>query len=101
MFTVIYSKATGRVRSFSSRHPSPPNLNTGPGEAKIIFSDDKYGLLPDIQALVSGVTGLVPDDLYAVINAKGEITHYRDLDPHCGDAIPGHTLVHHSKVKDR
>jgi hypothetical protein len=111
MFGVIYSKATGRIRSHTGTGHTSSEIDSilkvGTGEALFKFNDNQFGDLPTLQSLLSQSTGLTPsNDRYAIVdtsiislsilNSVGNVVGSIIADPSCGDNIPGYELIAHS-----
>lgn len=96
-FFVVYSKTTGRVRSFIVPQFSYETVSptTGKGEGVLGFPMSQYGNLSTLQTLVTKATGLTPaNDQYAIVNNQGQVIGSIFADPQgCGDSIQGATLV--------
>lgn len=92
-FQVVYSKTTGRVRSYVVPQFANESVTaqTGAGEAVLTFPMAQYGNLPAIQKLVAIATGLTPsNDRYAIVNAQGMVVGAIYADPvGCGDSLAG------------
>jgi hypothetical protein len=95
-FAVIYSVATGRIRSIIVRTDEHESIavSTRLGEALITYTMAHYGPLPDVQATLSQTLGRHPvDDRYVVVDASGHVVAALHADPCCGDGLPEHRLI--------
>lgn len=98
-FVVVFSKATGRIRSIfiPDNDAQIKDLNYLDGEDHIILDDKQKASLPELQEIVSKQTGLIPkDDRYVVVDKSGNIAGVLLADPLCGDKIPDCELIAHA-----
>jgi len=95
-FVVVFSKATGRIRSIfvPDDDEQIKNLKYLDGEDHVILDDKDKLPLPELQELINKQTGIIPkDDRYAVVDAAGEVKAVIIADPLCGDEIKDHELI--------
>lgn len=97
MFKIIYSKNTGRIRRHTGTGESELTLEQikiNDGEDYLILDDKQYGNLIELQEIVNGVTGLIPqDDRFAVVDKNGYVQGSVIADIACGDSIPDMELI--------
>lgn len=97
---VIYSRETGRIRSFALAHPNPASLPHAKCEGLLVLDVPSGGGLDRLQQMVSAKTGKTPaSDRYAVVDNSGAVTAAILADPvGCKDSIAGHDLIAHPRA---
>lgn len=103
MFAVVYSKATGRIRSIyvPDNDAQLSSIILSKGESIQVFQDKEYGDVNDLQERITKITGITPqDDKYAIVDTNGVVVAVVLADPDSGDIVPGHDLIKDPDVKE-
>lgn len=103
MIGIVYSQATGRIRSiiYPDHDADLHSVKLGTGEAMetMDLPQDQVPNVHALQALLNDITNLIPaNDLYAVVDANGNVTGAIIADPTCGDTVPNHQLIAHEQA---
>ena len=99
-FWVVYSKATGRIRSIvrgeTAEEESNITVKLNSGEAVRTLPIASYGNHVAVQPMLTSMVGISPlNDRYALVDSNGIVQGAIIADPLCGDSVPGFTLIAH------
>lgn len=96
-FAVIYSENTGRIRQVVIADAFD-KYTIAKGETMRLIDKSQYASIDSLQSIISNDTGLIPDDKYAVVDDKGNVTGIITADTSI-DTMPGKELVKSNEAK--